>query len=135
MFSWIIRGLWKIKDLRWYLCSWHRELITMRSATVIRTGDRWIYWNRTFPGLVMPNLVKHKINKKSRIIIILLGGHLLSPPGSSTLSLWSWSMCQMKHIFKIVIISKDQDLNLINCLIYEGMNLSDLKKMVSWMIF
>ena len=33
----------------------------------------------------------------------------------------------MTHIFKIVIISKDRDLNLINCFIYEGINLSDLK--------
>ena len=37
-------------------------------------------------------------------------------------------MCLMKHTFKIVNISKDQDLNLINCFIYEGINLSDLKQ-------
>ena len=36
---------------------------------------------------------------------------------------------------QIVNISKDQDLNLINCFIYEGINLPDLKKIVSWMIF
>ena len=57
-----------------------------------------------------PNLVWHKINKKSRIK--LSGDHPLSSPGSSTMSLWSLSMCLMQHIFKIVIISKV--LNLIN---------------------
>ena len=30
---------------------------------------------------------------------------------------------------------KRPTLNFINCFIYEGINLSDLKKMVSWMIF
>ena len=47
--------------------------------------------------------------------MIKLGGHVLRSPGRSTLSLWSWSRCQMKNTLEIFIISKDRVLSLINC--------------------
>ena len=87
----------------------------MSFRTVIWTRNRWIYWNRTFLGLVMANMVGDNINKKSWNIMIKLGGHVLRSPGRSTLSLWSWSRCQMKNTLEIFIISKDRVLSLINC--------------------
>ena len=87
----------------------------MSFRTVIWTRNRWIYWNRTFLGLAMANLVRHNINKKSWDIMMKLGGHVLRSPGRSTWSLWSWSRCQMKNTLEIFIISKDRVLSLINC--------------------
>ena len=87
----------------------------MSFRIVIRTRNRWIYWNQTFLGLVMPNSAWHNINKKSWNIMIKLGGHVLRSPGRSTWSLWSWSRCQMKNTLEIFIISKDRVLSLINC--------------------
>ena len=107
----------------------------MTFTTVIRSWNRWIYWIWTSLGLVMPNLLLPKINKKSGIIIILSGGHLLCPPGSFTLSLSSWLMCEMKDISLLFKISKDLGPSLSYYLIYKQMNLSDLNKMYSWMRF
>ena len=90
-------------------------MINMSFRTVIWTRNRWIYWNRTFLGLVMAYLVRHNINKKSWNIMIKLGGHVLRSPGRSTWSLWSWSRFQMKNTLEIFIISKDRVLSLINC--------------------
>ena len=87
----------------------------MSFRTVIWTRNRWIYWNRTFLGLAMANLVRHNINKKSWDIMMKLGAHVLRSPGRSTWSLWSWSRCQMKDTLEIFIISKDRVLSLINC--------------------
>ena len=87
----------------------------MSFRIVIWTRNRWIYWNQTFLGLVMPNSAWHNINKKSWNIMIKLGGHVLRSPGRSTWSLWSWSRCQMKNTLKIFIISKDRVLSLVNC--------------------
>ena len=102
-------------DSRGLSSSWHQKLITMSSGIVLRIRNRWIYWNQSFLGLVMAYLVRHNINKKSWNIMIKLGGHVLRSPGRSTLSLWSWSRCQMKNTLEIFIISKDRVLSLINC--------------------
>jgi len=75
----------------------------------------------------MAYLVWHKINKKSWIIMIKLGGHVLRSPGRFTSSLWSWSRCQMKDILEIFIILKDWVLSVNRCLFTSRWSFPTLK--------
>ena len=75
----------------------------------------------------MAYLVWHKINKKSWIIMILLGGHVLRSPGRFTSSLWSWSRCQMKDTLEIFIILKDWVLSVNRCLFTSRWSFPTLK--------
>ena len=80
-----------------------------------------IFWRNEF------TLQNNWINKKSWIIMIKLGGHVLRSPGRFTSSLWSWSRCQMKDILEIFIILKDWVLSVNRCLFTSRWSFPTLK--------